>query len=75
MTAINDNPDRAVIERQPSATVCTVLLPDFINMDVGPRCGKPAVKRLPEPLDFPVCAEHAEMFSPGNGSPEVRSDG
>lgn len=50
-----------------TAILCTVLLPDFINMDVGPRCGKPAVKRLPEPLDFPVCAEHAEMFSPENG--------
>ena len=54
--------------RPSTAITCTVLLPDFINMDVGPRCGKPAVKRLPEPLDFPVCAEHAEMFSPENGS-------
>lgn len=51
-----------------TAIICTVILDASKDIDEAERCGKPAVKRLPGDLDFPVCAEHAEMFAPENGS-------
>ena len=60
-------------EHTEAATTCTVITDASQDIDTAPRCGKPAVKRLPGDLDFPVCQEHADLFSPDSGSPEVES--
>lgn len=57
-----------------AAIICTVIIDaSKKDIDEAERCGKPAVKRLPGELDFPVCAEHAEMFTPEYGRSASRS--
>lgn len=53
---------------------CTVIMDVSQDIDTAHRCGKPAVKRLPGDLDFPVCQEHADLFSPDNGSTTPDAD-
>lgn len=56
-------------EHDTPTLVCTVIVDASQDIDVAARCGKPAVRRLPGDLDFPVCAEHSAMFSPDHSAP------
>jgi hypothetical protein len=42
---------------------CTVVTDATADIDTAERCDRPAVTRLAGELDFPVCAEHAALFT------------
>jgi hypothetical protein len=42
---------------------CTVVTDATADIDTAERCDRPAVTRMAGELDFPVCAEHAELFT------------